>query len=313
MSTPPGSYDNLDAIDAASVAAPAIPPAGGPDPSSQIITLAPAVQPPPQGGGLYVTKDDALLLTVINSDPANTLMGVGIRLLMPDGTIQVMQESAPGITATRAFQQFLYNLPESWILSIAIFSLTSLGVRGRTFTSLTIQRGVTSGAVGYGTLICGYTSLGYAPQWPDQHIESSLEGPGFVYDTAPANPPAGAGFTVTVPVHARWELRTLRFILTASGVAATRTVLIGIADAAGNAFFGCQAVVTQTAGQGISYTLSAAPNTPHVGGDYEMSLPASLPLLPGDVLTVTVQGIDPGDQISAIVYRVEEWIQGVTG
>lgn len=121
------------------------------------------------------------------------------------------------------------------------------------------------------------------------------------------DPAAGADFTITVPTGVVWKLLAVRAELTSDGNAATRSVVLELADGS-NTFFDTGAAGTQAAS--LTYTYSWAPG---VGTDVNAagvpettSLPSEVWLPEGYTLASVTASKQAGDQWARIVVQVEE-------
>ena len=120
---------------------------------------------------------------------------------------------------------------------------------------------------------------------------------------APANPAAGALYTYTMQSAGR--LKSIGWTFTADAVAATRYQDLVISTAAGDILWQQSASGSIIAGQVSYVALGSGFGTlkQQGAGLSETGLP-DLDLQPGDTITISIQNIDPGDQISAIVLSI---------
>lgn len=129
-----------------------------------------------------------------------------------------------------------------------------------------------------------------------------------------AAPAAGAGFNHKVPGN-QWErLCAVRFTIATSAVVATRIPKITFADADGNVFCEAPAGASLPASTtiNVSWMLGAAGSQTGQSLDTVAGLP-DLMLYPGLQWTLTADRIDVGDQVSNVVFYVQEYMVGAEG
>lgn len=122
-------------------------------------------------------------------------------------------------------------------------------------------------------------------------------------ELTPANPAAGADFIYTNSTAFAQTVLSVRFTFTADAVVANRFLSVQWKDSAGNIIAQVSngsAVVASTSTQvnlyqGASNAWSAA------SGAATGGIPTSVAIPPGGTFTIHTSGIDPGDQLSAIV------------
>ncbi|MHB1433999.1 MAG: hypothetical protein ACYCVZ_18030, partial [Streptosporangiaceae bacterium] len=120
---------------------------------------------------------------------------------------------------------------------------------------------------------------------------------------AAASPAAGANYTYTMPVAGK--LQAITWTFTTDAVVATRYQDLVIADSGGNTLWQQSASGSIAASQVSYVALGAGFGTlkQQGAGLSQTGLP-DLDLAEGDTITISVQNIDAGDQISAIVLLV---------
>lgn len=282
---------------------------------------------------VYVQRDDLLVIEFVTGVAAETLQ-IGIRQLLPGRvqgpaqpdasspasplgnspygqvvtTIQTIRSTAINLLQTASFV-----LAEGYLLSLAISS-TIAQTRGQTFVRAFIVRGPVAVTNSAYMLLGDYVNTNAPVGFPFGRSISPLEGPGNVRFTQPANPAAGADFTIAPPVGTKWRVLSLQATFTASGVAATRNIRAQIFDnntARATGTF--VANVGVTAGQVAAVTVAP-------GAVANATVPLNLTIaFPPDVILSTstvaqvflrtsTQNIDAGDQWSAISLLLEEWM-----
>jgi hypothetical protein len=316
MSTPPGTYDTLDALDAATVA-PATPlaaapdAAAGPDASSPIITQLPAVQFNPNSvaihTGFYVTNDDTITFNAFAS-VAGLQLAMAYELLRPDGTIaRNLVPFTP--TGDRLANTYHEPLIEGFLISVNVGALQNGIQQGQAFVDLGIQRPGQIPQVRPIHLCSGYVVSSFDFGWPSNTNRAYTDGQGYMHNVNQANPAAGADFKVTVPVNARWRVNSLTALLSTSAVAGNRFVLLAMDDGFTDSY-AVQTTASQPASTVYRYTFAEGLPLLVTGvTNVTAPLPNNNRLLAGwDLFTIT-NGLLAGDQWSAITLAVEEWIE----
>jgi hypothetical protein len=312
MSTPPGNYDSLDALAAATPASADVAPSAGQEITFQSSTIPPAfnftldgIQPPP---ALYMGKNDTIFVSVLNSDPQMTQVTVSYRILTPDGIIQVSFNTLGPVNATRAFQDFQLSPGEGFLLGVNVDGAAFNGQRGRTYIGVAIARGNPPSTIVYHALIEAYLGAGIGPSWPTPYVENTLSGQGWLHANVGTVPVAGANISELVPLGARWRLRAARFSLTTSAAVGNRQVQVSLFDAAPHEFYRSVVVFNQAPGSTVTYSVSDTLQAVGIGGDTQLVIPRDAMLDAGFKWTTTTAGIDVADQFTAPTYQVEEWL-----
>ena len=311
MSTPTGSYDTLDALDAASAdtSAPVdFTPATVPvdfvsEQGSPLVSFLTANVPPPSP--LYVNLDDIIAVTVTNSLP-NLSLTVSYRLLRVDGQIVVASQTF--IPASdRSPTGVHLNVPEGWLLGICVQASGGGLTRGQCYVTIGVQRPATQGVFRQLQLCSDYLSTRYILGWPGGVNRDSAEGPGAPIVYLPANPAAGAEIIQVAPTVTRWTLQSIRFALTTSAAVGNRTVQFGIQDGFNHFFYLMNAATLQAPSTTVTYVVSPNGFAPSGAGYLaEIPLPPVMRLPLGAGWSTSTGGLDVGDQYSNIVYLVEE-------
>ena len=142
--------------------------------------------------------------------------------------------------------------------------------------------------------------------FPGGVVKSPLDGPGLVQTYTQGNPALGAEIVVTVPANTMWLVKSFTARLITSAVVANRTPFLTIDDGA-NTFYqiGQQ---NSTASTNTYEEWHSSLGYENIRGTNNEGLPSLLKIKAGYRLRTSTTAIDAGDQWSAIVYNVEEWI-----
>lgn len=262
------------------------------------------VQPP---SALYITADDALIVTASNSVAGQSLTIVAQELL-PDGRVQANQWSMT-VPSTRAATTQLFPLAEGFLLNVSVTPTAVPTRRGQTWVTVGIRRGSLQGGVTLQQIIQDYVDTMTGAAWPYSTLHNSLEGRGYAEAMVLGNGPLGATMYVTVPAGANWQINTIYAYFVASAAVATRQIQLNIDDGT-NVFYEdmVEATVTASQGQVSAWArLLGYAQTARVNGAVTRGLP-DFRLLPGWRIGLAVWSIQGGDQWQNVTVEVEEWL-----
>lgn len=186
--------------------------------------------------------------------------------------------------------------------------------RGQWFIEAEINRGPFNMHEGE-TLIKQYIEVSGHLSWPGGNIASGkVDGRGWNRMVVVTQPSAGADFTVTVPTKAHWRLISVRAQLATSATAATRIPSFIIDDGAANIPWVVPLAAFPTASQTHQFLIN--PSAGHLAQTYpsgaiiqSLGLPEDYHMQAGWRFRTSTSSIQAGDQWSAIVLQVEEWIE----
>lgn len=266
--------------------------------------------PPPSP--LYVARDDQLFV-LMNSNGGTETVRIGARLLLPNGNVVTILSEKPYTSGVRGVQSFTIPLAEGYLLGLVATSASATG-RGQTFVRVYVVRGATSipptNAVAL--LVSNYITTTVGATWPGGQLFFPTDGQGWVHALTVNNPAAGAEWTFTNPAFIKRRIQSVSATLVTSAAAGTRLPQISITGTAGARIY--QAAATQGIGPSLTATVIFAPVAlAPVGNTNLLTVPLALPALTYDgyIVSSLTQGIDAGDQWSAIKIDVEEWFDNL--
>jgi hypothetical protein len=257
--------------------------------------------------GVYVTLDDQIRVRLW-SPTASTTINVSIRWQAPDGQIIPEFFAVTGQGSGSSPTTKTLNPAEGYLISLNVACPT--GQRGSAFVVVDIFRGtgsqdVTQGAV----LVSGYPGTVGSIGFPESVIASPLDGRGFMRAVVGGAPAAGAEVSDAVPAGREWILRSTCVLFTASAAAANRVPMLFIDDGGANIMARVQMGTAITASQ--APRLTWAPGL-QAGANAALNQTAGwvmeCRMLPGWRIRTLTTALDAGDQYSAPVYMVEEFI-----
>lgn len=264
-----------------------------------------AVQPPAL---FYVTRDDVIQITVA-APTVNTTVQLSWRFMSPDG--QVLPFFDTFVVTATAGTPFVKKYPnaEGYLLSMSVF--TPSAPRGQAFVSVAIRRGGGSADVTTGDIFLqGYPGQVGGIAYPQSKIGSPLDGRGRMRVVTLSNPAAGADFTTTVPAGVTWILRGVTAILTTAVTVATRAAALQVTDATPHLLLDSPGGSTEAASLADTYSWFNGGGAILVGLVNVGGLPAEFRCPAGWIIGSKTANIQAGDQWSAVVITVEEFIGG---
>ena len=149
--------------------------------------------------------------------------------------------------------------------------------------------------------------------WPNGTVKTSGDGPGFIHVYTPGNPALGADIVFAGSVVGRARVQTFMAKLVTSAAAGNRFPQFIFAESSSGATL-YQVQDPQAVPASTTITYSLAPGGTNVrggGAPIFETLPVPAPLYckgAANISTLT-QGIQAGDQWSAIAVSLEEWME----
>jgi hypothetical protein len=311
MSLPPGSFADLNALDAASADAGA-----APDATQQ--TLPPefvsATQPPDVSfatlkvlppSPLYVTIDDVLALSVTNS-VADLSLTISYRMLRADGTVIVTKHVFSPASDRSPTGDHL-SLPEGWLLGVCVQVSAGNLTRGQCYVTVGVQRPDQAGIQRQLQLCSDYLSTRYILGWPGGMNRDSAEGEGAPLSYTPAAPAVGAEILQLAPANTRWHLHAVRFRLTTSAAVPTRQIQFVIRGGGGEGLYLVNSPASQAPSTSMTYMVSTVGFAPTAFAALTMlPMPPRMPLPLNASWGTATGNLDVADQYDQIGYLAEE-------
>jgi len=261
--------------------------------------------PPPASS--YIGPDDYLSLEVRNSIAAQAI-SFHWRLLRADGQL-ILGSHTYWPTADRAVNTWQVRLAEGFLLGCVVGGGTT-AAPGAVYARLLLLRGGGGGVAVAQVLLAGYVVAGAGLVWPYPRFVGPSEGPGRLRVIVGTDPAAGAEILETVPSGARWRVLTVYAALQASATVATRYPTLWAAQDT-NMLFQTAPVVGQPASTLYYYSWMRGVDTYSLAG-YPQMTQLTLPdlwLTVGQRIGTSTAGFQAGDNWSAPVLYVEEWIE----
>jgi hypothetical protein len=192
-------------------------------PGSQLRFALEDVQPP---ADLYVGINDRLRIRIFCQTNAAINPVLETRILKVDGTIAIQEENLAGIVVdTEA--DFVYYLPEGFILNVCLKYGSGVYSRGQVYAIIELVRGGGAFGVSSYKLANGYLSALNPIVWPDPMADPPSLGGGAI-TKMPITAAAGADFNVLLPPLARGRLIAIYATLTTAAGGGTRAVVLNL-------------------------------------------------------------------------------------
>lgn len=255
-----------------------------------------------------LTGEDQIRLTVVSAK-AGVTVTVSVRVVNQAGGVQRhVFTFQPG--STRAVQQQDFPIGDGSLCDVSVETPVGAPLYGQVYAMVQLIVGLGGEKQRVSTLTAGYVTQTTPIFGPTTTAAPPVDGPGALRVLVAAVPGAGADVSETVPVGARWELVSLRGILTAGAAVANRLVSLVLDDGA-NVFF-------QDTG-GFSQVASTAATYCFAQGSSKLAVPTNT-LVPGNApndnrlsagfrIRTSTTGIQAADQWSLVIYEVREWLE----
>lgn len=260
------------------------------------------VQPPT---AFYVSQEERIRIRSIGGTLGRTF-SVVVRLLLPDGTVQVITTSYTTVTVY-GYDNFYLPLTEGFVLSIQCGTTDPIAGRGELYLAVELVRGTDTKPVLVAVFCAGYLTQNYGPSWPTGGVEVPSSGNGLSLQKTIPDPGAGQQWIYTVPFGVRWRVQALTMTYSADATVASRFARLAITQGGFAMTIAVQSAVI-TAGQTALVIFGPTGNYATGTVPYIVSpLPQGLVLASGAVLNPAFGNIQAGDTITLTKLLVEEW------
>jgi hypothetical protein len=260
------------------------------------------VDPPSQ---VYIDQNDQLVVQVYTS-VANPTVALEVRLLLPNGTIQVM-EFTLGAIAARSLTGFAFSLAPGFLLSVSAMTNGPTLPRGQCYVRGAISRQAVGAQRFSLVLFADYLCNTQGLTWPPGDVSPMFAGLGNIRSITGTAPAAGAEISEAVAANSIWQLLSFRFGFTASAAAGNRNIELVIDDGV-NQLFHENALITVVAngtgsfnyGPNLTRSIATVANS-------QSQYPQGMFLAAGFRIRTITNGLLAGDQYTAPQYLVMEW------
>lgn len=268
-----------------------------------LIKLDVAHSTPPSAA--YVDLNTGLRVVLVNVLSTLSIF-CDIRILLPDGTIQIQREELV-TTGSRSAQQFDIKMAEGFLLSVQLAG--GVVFRGQVYGQISLVRGIGSAFSQTWILSHGYITTKAPVGWPNPRNDVPQARPGLISNTPVTNPGAGNDFTFTVPGANGCRSRVIGVcgLLTTSAVAGNRQTSL-LFQSGGSTLYRVVVGATQAASLAIRYSWGAGGPTQTVvaANNIATGLPVEWLLEPNQTISSATAGLDAGDAWSQILVTTED-------
>jgi len=226
-----------------------------------------------------------------------------------EGVIKPFQATIK-LTAAGSPISVLIPLAEGFLLSAVVYGF-NLALGQNQYVVAWINRGnvvsyppILPGAV----LMAGYTSSGSPLSWPGSGVNYPGQIDGSGVTITPANPAAGADWSVALPQGVFGEFVSFAATLTTSAAAGNRQVQVQILDGAGNVVY--QAPASQNLVASNTNTVSGSESnvtSTILATVAEVALPPRVKVDAASIVKTVTTGLAAGDQWSNISVYTRQW------
>ncbi len=260
------------------------------------------------GAHVYVAEETRLHLQVLFATPSVVMtLNVNVQQLLTTGEVVTIREQAV-LAQVQTMQDFFFDLAEGFLLSATV-DPTSLGLRrGLLFAQLSLFRGTATDPHDVLVLVSDYLVSEWPLGWPGSPLREPTDGRGFSFVRIGVDPAAGVEIVETVPTETQWMLQGISFTLVTDATAVTREVVLTFDDGA-NVYARVPDSTGQAAGLTRTYNYGAGGEliVGVVSTGRSFALPRIRQIAGHRFRTVT-QNLQAGDNLSAPVYIVEQWL-----
>lgn len=269
----------------------------------------PLLEPVPRADWYWLTGDDHLRLTSMNST-ASVVITVSGRVYTETGVIVPFQALHTPAT-DRTLARVVVTLPRGWLMSAIARVTTAAPAIGNTWVKLDLVRGLPTTSTPLMKLAADYVTVEQPVYWAGSRGQDvhSLEGRGVIRSIAGTDPAAGAEISETVPTNARWRLLlfTARFVSDSTAVNRNPSLTL---DDGTTVLLSADPPEAQTATQNFRYY--AGPGTQRLAFFYDnksWNLPTDVILPSAYRIRTITGGLQAGDNYGAPQLEVEEWLE----
>lgn len=254
----------------------------------------------------YIGVDDALFISAASS--SGPTLNINVRVLGLDGLIHPLTfQFAPSV-GNRQFTNARFQLMEGWLLSLVVIQVAGMAQGNWCYATVGLQRAPFGPTQQYQTLVAGYTDINIGMSYPESVTQRASDGAGVPIVSLQSNPGAGADFSVSVPLGARWRVIAWRGTLTTAVAVANRDVSITYNNGATvMAESPSGLVLAASSANTYCYFDGATLNATAFNGRTVAPLPGNCFLQRGFSIQTATTGIQAADQWSGITMIVQEW------
>ena len=235
---------------------------------------------------------------------SNSTRTVQVRGFTEEASFDLTQTTSSD-RSVRTSDVFLTVLP----ISLEVRTTNTPVRRGELFARVTLR----VGGKDVELLSSGYLSDGVSLRSPNGKLEGFTEGPGLIRTFIGTNPAVATQISETVPTNARWKLKAIAANFVADANAADRFPNLTLTDAVPLEMWSSKIGFAITANLSVRVQWIAGHPTTDTALTptlpIETGIPMDIILRAGSTITIPVVSIQAGDDFSAPLVSIEEWLQ----
>jgi hypothetical protein len=196
------------------------------------------------------------------------------------------------------------------LLGVAVVATGTSVQRGQTFVSVQLSRGdPLTGAI-VTVFLTGYVTSAQPVAWPPGKIEGSTDGRGYIRAFTGTDPAAGAQISETVPTGARWQLRGFVATFTTDATAGGRRPRLNLSTSGLTWAFAGNTIPQASETWEFNYAQTGgSAGVLQPNAFTTVVIPLDTMLIAGSLIFTSCNGMQAGDNWSAPVLLIEEWLE----
>lgn len=259
---------------------------------------------------VYISMNDTVA-AVFLAPLAGTSFTLVLRILLPDGTIQIesYNSTAP---ISPLVPNILVPPVEGYLLGAVIerndVLTCSTWVSCALFKGAIVPPLVSLPSSSGQMIMQGEVMVNSWLAWPNSPVSEAGTGAGAMR-TIPLTVGAGTNWFVGPPVAARWDIIAAQFAFQCSAAAGARLVGLWFIDGAGNSIARAFASVTQAPSTAVSYYFFRGASPLFINGNLiNAPMPIDIQIEAAGKVESAVFGLDAGDTWGSVTLTVKEWV-----
>lgn len=254
------------------------------------------------------TEDDNLQIVSANSK-AGVVLAIQGRRVTTAGAIEpfVFVHTPNGDRSTKTEN---FKLGAGALLNLVIFASSGAPVIGQTYVSARIIRGLSSATIVLGALLGGYVTANQPLAYPGSPIEHSLQPQWIARTIQGTDPAAGVEIAEQLPTGARWDLLAVTARLVTDATAGNRFAVLQVELSSPTPPIQCTttAVLAPSSSWDLCWAQNHLYNAVSPSGAMHAPLPSPMLLVGGGNFKTVTFSMAAGDNWSAPIYLVREWL-----
>lgn len=256
--------------------------------------------------GTWFSRDTGMQVLIWNSNASVTGVFILYRMLLPNGDV-IDKEERRTLSADRSINVINLDVPTGWLISMVTAPLPVIARRGEFFLAVIVRNN--KDGTNIGILLQGYGTNTENVSYPLTNNEASISGRGHTDTIVGTDPAVGVEISETVPTNALWLLKSIHFDLVTDATAINRFPAIIFDDGTDEfARIPVPAAIIASLTTHINASQGGQKQNA-VDNTISITLPVNMYLAQGYVISTDTTNLQAGDNYSAPVFTIEEWIE----